>query len=136
VKKDYVKQLEASNEELQRKLLEQADIMDSLSAAFAQTRNEMKRNRMVVVCSDEQDAIKSGVGRGRVGDIVFTADIMVIPVTQEERIKVYEKYQISAGVRLNLFKSIKDRTHKQGSIYDTDMLRSYARCEAVRPYEI
>lgn len=136
MKKDYVKQLEAANAELQRKLEEQGEIMDSLSAAFKQTREEMLHNRLVVVCSDENDAISSGVGRGRIGELVYQVNLIVIPASQEEKQKVFDAYQINHDVKLSLFKSIKDRNNKQGSIYDTDMLNKYSKGKSVKPYQI
>jgi hypothetical protein len=136
VKKDYVKQLEAANEELQRKLLEQGRVITCLEEAYDHSKEQMKSNRLVIVCSDEQDAINSGIGRGKLGDMIYTADLMVIPVTPEEKQTVFMKYQITLAVKLSLFKSIKDRSNKQGSIYDTDLLRKYARGELVNPYEI
>jgi cell division septum initiation protein DivIVA len=136
VKKDYVKQLESANAELQRNLEEQGEIMDSLSAAFTQTRNEMKHYRMVVVCSDSQDIIKNGAVQGQIGDLVYTASLLVVPASQEEKQKVFEKYQISHNVRLSLFKSIKDRCNKEGSFYDNDMLNKYSKGAMVKPYVI
>ena len=138
MKKDYVKQLEVANEELQRKLLEQADIMDSLSAAFAQTRNEMKRSRLVVVCSNEREIFNSSMGKTGVGigELVYKVNLIVIPATPEEKQKVFEAYQISPDVKLSLFKSVKDRNNKQGSIYDADMLNDYATGLTVKPYQI
>lgn len=133
-KSDYVKQIEDANAELQRKLEEQGDIMDSLSAAFAQTRNEMKHSRLVVVCSDENDAINSGVGRGKIGSLVYNVNLMVIPAPQEEKQKVRDSYHLKNEILL--FKSIKDRNNKQGSIYDIDMLNDYAKGKPVNPYVI
>jgi hypothetical protein len=128
--KDYIKQLEEANQKLQTKLETQADDMDRLSAAFAQTRNEMKRSRLVVVYNEMRDI--GNVDR----NILYNANLIVVPVTKDEKLKVYEKYQISSDVRLSLFKSVKDRLHKQGSIYDIDMLNDYARGGSVKPYEI
>lgn len=133
-KSDYVKQIESANEELQRKLEEQGEILDSLSAAFAQTRNEMKHNRLVVVCSDENDAINSGVGRGKIGSLVYHVNLMVVPASQEEKQKVADSYLLKKEILL--FKSIKDRNNKQGSIYDIDMLNKYSKGEMVKPYVI
>jgi hypothetical protein len=73
---------------------------------------------------------------GDTKELVLVANLMVVPASQEEKLKVYEKYQISSDVRLSLFKSIKDRNHKQGSIYDIDLLNKYSKGEDVKPYEI
>jgi predicted methyltransferase MtxX (methanogen marker protein 4) len=128
--KDYIKQLEEANQMLQAKLETQADDMDRLSAAFAQTRNEMKRSRLVVVYNEMLDM--RSVDRG----MLYNASLIVVPVTIDEKLKVYDKYRITNSVRLNLFKSIKDRYHKPGSIYDIDLLNKYSKGEEVTPYEL
>ncbi len=134
--KDYIKQLEEANQMLQLKLEAQADDMDKLSAAFAQTRNEMKRSRLVIVGSDAQMVGYKSSKNNDTYEMVFIATLAVVPASQEEKLKVYEKYQISPNVRLSLFKSVKDRLHKQGSIYDIDMLNDYAKGGSVKPYEL
>jgi hypothetical protein len=130
---EYIKQLEEANQNLQAKLETQADDMDRLSAAFAQTRHKMRYSRLVAVCGSESDIYGD---KNSLRDLVYSVSLIVIPVSFEEKLKVYEKYQISSDVRLSLFKSIKDRNHKQGSIYDIDLLNKYSKGEDVKPYEI
>jgi cell division septum initiation protein DivIVA len=125
---DYVKQLESANEELQRKLEEQGQLMDSLSAAFAQTRNEMKRNHLVVLCDKDYNLVRNA-------EMLQAAALAVVPASQEEKQKVFVTYQISHA-KLSLFKSIKDRFNKRGSFYDIDMLNAYGKGETVKPYVI
>lgn len=123
---DYVKQLEAANEELQRKLEDSDGKLEKL-------KNERNGYRLVVVCSE--DIIKAA-SPGPLGDIEYKASLIVVPVSREEKLKVYENYQISPDVRLTLFKSVKDRNNKIGSFYDSDMLKDYSNGRTVNPYVI
>lgn len=137
--KDYVKQLEAANEELQRKLEEQCKVTDIFQDNLSRLQDEFadykKRNNLVVMVSKD-DNMLGYRWTGADTEILHTASLAVVRVTQEEKQKVFDAYQISPDVKLSLFKSVKDRNNKQGSIYDIDMLRAYSRGESVKPYVI
>ena len=133
-KSDYVKQIEDANEKLQRKLEEQGKVIDIYQDNLRRVQSELGQNRLVVICSDEKDAINSGVGMGNLGALVYHVNLMVVPASQEERQKVRDGYHLKNEILL--FKSIKDRYNKQGSIYDMDMLNSYAKGRDVKPYVI
>lgn len=131
-KSDYVKQIEDANEELQRKIEEQGKVIDIYQDNLRRVQSELGQNRLVVVCSDEKDAV-GGVW-GNLNTLVYHVNLIVVPASQEEKQKVRDGYLLKKEILL--FKSIKDRYNKQGSIYDMDMLNSYAKGRDVKPYVI
>jgi hypothetical protein len=134
---DYIKQLEDANQNLLMKLEGQADVIDNLSIALLQARDDMNRSRLVVLCADGEEPNLVAIRQGAEDrELVMVSQLAVVPASEEEKLKVYEKYHISPQVRLSLFKTIKDRNNKTGSFYDIDLLNKYSRGEIVKPYVI
>jgi hypothetical protein len=124
MKKDYIKQLEDANAELQRNLEEQGNELAKCERIIRD-----RKPRLVVFC---EHPIQELTGSGR--SMSYSAHLMVTPCPPVKKLKVYAAYHISNN--LDLYISIKDRQHKVGSIYDMDMITAYAAGEDVKPYVI
>jgi frataxin-like iron-binding protein CyaY len=126
-KSDYVKQIEDANAELQRKLDDQCKVSECLQEAYDHMTRATSQHQLVIITNQNQPAHK-------IGDVLQVASLVVEKTSVEEWQKVRDKYNLKK--EMLLFKSIKDRFHKQGSIYDVDMLADYARGRGVKPYVI
>jgi hypothetical protein len=124
MKKDYIKQIEDANAELQRNLEEQGNELAKCERIIRD-----RKPRLVVFCQNSMQELSVSGKK-----LSYSAHLMVTPCPPLEKMKVYAAYQISNN--LDLYISIKDRQHKTGSIYDMDMITAYAAGGDVKPYVI
>lgn len=129
MKKDYVKQLEAANAELQRKLEEFQEEMDVMRL---KVKEEFANGRLVC-CITDNSVISSD--KATMTPMCLRSSLVVAQATREEMVAIHNGYD-SAKKYICFYKSIKDRNHKNGSFYDIDMLISYSKGVDVTTYQI